>query len=170
MPGYNSQRRGTARTLPKLIVLCCVLFVCKCVLHYCHRVSTQLQLTNISISIYIYTIHNSRSAVQAIRTTIQAERPRNHGSAPGWLGGGKIFLFPKTSRPALGPTRPFIQRIQNALPPRAKRPSWTTHLYLVSRVGISGGLPPLSLIPPLRPQGLFYFYLYFTVAELIPSH
>ena len=26
----------------------CVLFLCKCVLYYCHRVATQLQLTNIS--------------------------------------------------------------------------------------------------------------------------
>jgi hypothetical protein len=47
IPGYNSQRRGTACTLPKLIVLFYVLFVCKCVLYYCHRVTTQLQL-NIS--------------------------------------------------------------------------------------------------------------------------
>ena len=29
------------------IVLFCVLFVCKCVLYYFHRVSTQMQLTNI---------------------------------------------------------------------------------------------------------------------------
>ena len=29
------------------IVLFCVLFVCNCVLYYCHRLSTQLQLTNI---------------------------------------------------------------------------------------------------------------------------
>jgi hypothetical protein len=33
------------------IVLFCVLFVCNCVLYYCHRVSTQLHLTDIPISI-----------------------------------------------------------------------------------------------------------------------
>jgi len=38
-----------------LIVLFHVLFVCKCVLYYCHQVSTQLQLTYISYHIiYIY--------------------------------------------------------------------------------------------------------------------
>jgi hypothetical protein len=39
-----------------LIVLFCVFCVCKCVLYYCHRMSTQLQLTNISYHINNFTI------------------------------------------------------------------------------------------------------------------
>jgi len=68
MPGLNPQRRCTAHTLPNFCVVLCiflcsiyfcvvlciicfvsfsVLFVCICVLNYCHRVATQLRL-NIS--------------------------------------------------------------------------------------------------------------------------
>jgi hypothetical protein len=47
---------------PKLlIVFFYVLFLCKCVLYYCYRIPTQLQLTNISIYINmsIYFLHFS---------------------------------------------------------------------------------------------------------------
>jgi hypothetical protein len=37
-----------------LFVLFYVLFVCKCVMYYCHRETTQLQLTNILYHIYVY--------------------------------------------------------------------------------------------------------------------
>ena len=68
MPGYNSQRRGTARNLPKLIVLFCVYFVCKYVLYYCDRVSTQMQLTNVSIYLSISTnlAHTAPARINAL--------------------------------------------------------------------------------------------------------
>ena len=43
-----------------LYVLLFALFVCKCVLYYCHRVFTQLQLTNISYHIISYHIVSYR--------------------------------------------------------------------------------------------------------------
>jgi hypothetical protein len=51
-----------------LIVLFCVLFVCKCVLYYCHRVSTQLQLTNISYIINLISWQRCGSGLLGCRT------------------------------------------------------------------------------------------------------
>ena len=80
-PGQNLQRRGTARTLPKFlccsiycVVSFCVLCVCKCVLYCCHRVATQLQLTNKSNMITYHikaldqTIHSVNSAKHILLT------------------------------------------------------------------------------------------------------
>ena len=57
IPGWNSQRRGTARTLPHELLfvlfgcyLCCSMY-CLCVNVYCHRVTTQMQLINKSYHI-----------------------------------------------------------------------------------------------------------------------
>jgi hypothetical protein len=55
----------------------CVLFVCKCVLYNCHRVATQLQLTNIPYYIKS-SLNNSLNTV----TTIRTKRPTNRGSSP----------------------------------------------------------------------------------------
>jgi len=63
MPVYNSQRRGTARTLPKfvlfyvLFVLCCSMYCLRVNVHCTTAtVSTQLQLTNISYHTISYHI------------------------------------------------------------------------------------------------------------------
>ena len=84
IPGYNLQIWGTARTLPNqsdhsgfesqkafqpklLTALFYVLFVCKCVLHYCHRTSTRMQFTNIYHVIYVKShVGCSGSASQTI--------------------------------------------------------------------------------------------------------
>jgi hypothetical protein len=86
MPGYNSQRWGTATLFHICVVQCivyfcvvlcivcfasfCVLFVCKCVPYNCHRVATQLQLTNISyISFFSWYIFFSIFWEQQIKIT-----------------------------------------------------------------------------------------------------
>ena len=69
MPGYNSPRRGTARTLPNCcVVLCivcfvsfCVLFVCKCVLYCCHRVTNPIAVNKISYIIFCLTVEQLSS-------------------------------------------------------------------------------------------------------------
>jgi hypothetical protein len=57
------------------IVLFCVLFVYKCVQYYCYQVSTQLQLTNISLQ---WSVQRSQESVVGIVTTLQAGQARNH--------------------------------------------------------------------------------------------
>ena len=51
-----SSTLGVICVVPLLLVLFYVLFVCKCVLYYCHRVASQLQLTNVSYHIIINTL------------------------------------------------------------------------------------------------------------------
>jgi len=46
--GLHSSKLVVICVVLLLFVLFYVLFVCKCVLYYCHRLTTQLQLTNIS--------------------------------------------------------------------------------------------------------------------------
>jgi hypothetical protein len=66
-----------------LIVLFCVLFVCKCVLNYCHWVLTQLQLTNISISTTVFkgadgkwlTSCSCRLRLQRMHSCVQFQKP-----------------------------------------------------------------------------------------------
>jgi hypothetical protein len=50
--GHNINSRTEIHSSQLVIVLFCVLFVCKYVLYYCHRLSIQLQLTNVLYYIY----------------------------------------------------------------------------------------------------------------------
>jgi predicted aminopeptidase len=55
-------------------VLFCVLVVCKCVLYYCHRVSTQLQLIYISYHIPEFIRRTRSNNSISLRMFVQLEK------------------------------------------------------------------------------------------------
>ena len=78
-----------------LFVLIYVLFVCKCLLYHCHRVFTQLQLTNISIyKIYIY---KRQDSTDSISTRYRLDGP---GIESWW---GARFSTPVQTSPGVHP-------------------------------------------------------------------
>jgi hypothetical protein len=79
-------------------VLFYLLFVCKCVLYYCHWVSTQLQLTNISISILATLCSFPHSQQQNVITKYNPFFPNHfHNHIPSHQGPlHSTCLFPAT--------------------------------------------------------------------------
>jgi hypothetical protein len=69
------------------------------------------------------------------------------------LEGHGILIFTTTSRPAVRPTQPPIQWVQEALSLGVKRPfvKLTTHLHLMQRSRTRGAIPPL---PPILLHGV----------------
>jgi hypothetical protein len=76
---------------------------------------------------------------------LRAGRPRDRSSSSGMV---KNFLF-TSSRPALGPTQPLIQRVRGAVSQGCSGVGvkLTTHLQLVPRSRKCGSIHPLPHTP-----------------------
>ena len=99
------------------IVLFCVLFVCKCVLYCCHRVSAQLQLTTIS--------YLQRAAVPDIHSKLPSHVQASsdvfflRNRTDGRTGGSAMFSqrsLPRAASPSLNLTRPVCLQITAGWP------------------------------------------------------
>ena len=74
------------------IVLFCVMFVCKCVLYYCHRVSTQSQVTQFIVSYHTnkLTIRNNQ-----VIETYKAISSFSSGNRGGWHVYVNVVTLPR---------------------------------------------------------------------------
>jgi len=76
-PGIHGDRLETSCSCHGITVLFYVLFVCNCVLYYCHRVCSKSQLTNISIHTGLFISPSGISELDCATTkTDTAERSR----------------------------------------------------------------------------------------------
>ena len=148
------------------IVLFCVLFVCKCVLYYCHRVSTQLQLTNISYHI------TSNSAMIKWRKVRWAERRRGM-QAMLWYEGEKNNKFLKrpkcrqTCKIKTGPVKWYLKVLSGLMWCSIEisgvlfwKRLWTTGFHKTWDIVFLKHLN--ILLPP--PQILVLFYMHTRLA------
>jgi hypothetical protein len=92
-----------------------------------------------------------------------AGRPRGRSSSP---GRGRIFLFPTSSRPVLGPSQPPIQWVLGVLSLGVKRPAREADhspptSAEVKKTWISISTPPYAFMAQclIKHRGNFTFYL-----------